>query len=763
MLKIKNIRKGYQVADYSQEVLKGVTLNFRKNELVAILGQSGSGKTTLLNIIGGLDYYDSGDLIISGKSTKRFKSMDWDVYRNKKIGFIFQDYNLISHISVIKNIEMGMILKGIRRRERKRRALDALDRVGLVEHANKKPNQLSGGQKQRIAIARALVNSPDIILADEPTGALDDSTGVQIIELIKEISKDTLVIMVTHNNKLAEDYASRIIQLKDGVVINDSDIYDGSEEINAKYKREKVSMNYFQALLLSFNNIKTKLGRVISISFAASVGITGISLILALSNGFQSEIDMYEQDSLSQLPIVINTAAAIRDDEGQAITKEYQDNRFVVIQNDESEKVKHRNKLTSEYVEYIMAMDSSYISALSFQYGFELNVINEDNGKHKLVDFSSANYWQPFPFHIDQKENTLIEESYDVLAGSVNNDEVGLILVVDKYGQISKSTLRMLGINSEDKLTLEYDEILNKELKIVFNDEYYIQENDYFRINQDVEAMYKDEKSQTVKVQAILRGKQEKEDLTSATGIYYTRAVSDLIIERNKTSQIVNVQNEKKYNVLTGELYEDATDGKGRKEMMLAALGSQSVPSVIQLYPSNYEAKDLLLDYLKEYNTDKADTDKIEYVDTGASIVELTRGIMSAITAVLVAFSGISLVVSCIMITIITYISVLERTKEIGILRALGARKKDISRVFNAETIIIGFIAGVMGVTSSFLLANVINGFIANVSNIENIASFDEQQVLILVGLSVLLTMLSGFFPALSAAAKNPVEALRSE
>ncbi len=769
MLEIKNISKSYKTGEFVQKALNKFSLKFRKTEFVSILGASGSGKTTLLNIIGGLDHYDEGDLIISNKSTKKFKEKDWNAYRNNCIGFIFQNYNLISHITVLENIEMGMTLSGVKSKEKKEKAEKALKRVGLYEHRHKKPNQLSGGQMQRIAIARALANDPDIILADEPTGALDSKTSKQIMDLMKEIAKDKLVIMVTHNRELAEEYSTRVVELKDGKLIKDSNPITKKENDNDNLTIRKTSMNFITALKLSFNNIKTKKGRTALTAFASSIGIIGIALILSLSNGFNIEIDKFEKDSLSEAPIIISEQAMAMDEESiqkmnkeTAKLKKYTDKEKVYVAKDVTETMMHTNKITEDYINYLKNIDKKDISGISYQKGTGFNIINynENNGYNLITTTNMGGQgWTLLPSKTDDTKNGVLENNYDIIAGEINYDEPGLILQIDSKNQIYETTLKQLGLDGKK---VKFQDILDKELKVVLNDDYYKQVGDYFVPNTDYEELYKNENSITIKVQAIIRGKKDKEMITSGSGIAYTNALTKLVIEKNKNSDIVQVQQEKDYNVLTHQPFdEESLDNT--KDLTLSYLGAESIPVAIYIYPKNFDAKDNVTSYLDEYNKGKNSTDEIKYTDMAGMISSLSGNIMDAITIVLIAFSSISLIVSSIMIGIITYISVLERTKEIGILRALGARRKDIKRVFNAETFIIGMFSGILGILIARILIIPTNIIIEKLSELENVAKLNPIHAILLIGISVLLTIIGGLIPASIASKKDPVEALRTE
>ena len=764
MLKLKNIKKDYKTGDFVQHALKGVDLTFRENEFVAVLGPSGSGKTTLLNIIGGLDRYDSGDLIIDGKSTKKFKDKDWDAYRNHAIGFVFQSYNLIGHISVLENVEMGMTLSGVSSAERRKKALSLLEKVGLKEHAHKRPNQLSGGQMQRVAIARALANDPKIILADEPTGALDSKTSTQIMDLIKEISKDKLVIMVTHNAELAESYATRIVKMKDGELLSDSKPYD-SDESKGNLNIKKTAMSFWTALKLSFGNIRTKKGRTILTAFASSIGIIGIALILSLSNGFNIEVENFEQDSLSQSPIIITNQTVQMDEDtlnelrGDNSTVEYPNDKEVYAQNNIADTIIHSNKITSDYIDYLDKMNKDDISGISYVKGTSINIVSKNGDDYSFVQpssssmMSSTSSFEQLPS--SNGDDGIIENNYDVLAGEVNEDEVGLVLFVNSRNQISSDILKQLGFDEH----ASFDDIINKELKVILNDDYYIKVGNNFMVQADLEKLYDSEDSITVKITAILRAKEDKELIATNTGLYYTEALGKKVISSNDNSEIVKVQREADYNVLTRQSFDDTMT----KDMILGYLGADVVPTAIYIYPKDFETKDEVTSYLDKYNEGKAEEDVIQYTDMAEMISTLSGNIMDAITIVLIAFSSISLVVSSIMIGIITYISVLERTKEIGILRAIGARKKDITRVFNAETFIIGIFSGVFGIAIAYLLTIPTNMIIENLSGLANVAKLNPVHALILIIISMALTIIGGAIPANMASRKDPVEALRTE
>ena len=769
MLKLKNVKKSYKTGSFLQHALKGINLEFRNNEFVAVLGPSGSGKTTLLNVVGGLDNYDSGDLIINGKSTKHFKDSEWDAYRNNSVGFIFQSYNLIPHITILENVEMGMTLSGINAKKRKKKALELLNKVGLKEHAHKKPNQLSGGQMQRVAIARALANNPDIILADEPTGALDTKTSKQIMSLIKEIAEEKLVIMVTHNPDLANEYANRIVEMQDGEIIKDSNPLKKEEKEN-DFVLKKTSMNFLTALKLSFNNIKTKKGRTALTAFASSIGIIGIALILSLSNGFKIEVDNFEQNSLAQSPIVISKASVQMDEQtlnklqGTKEREQFPKVKKVYAQDDAMDIMMHTNVFTDEYIKYLEKIDKTKISGISYQKGTNLNIIRKDKDKYNKLEmpssdlYTSTQLWTLLPTNPNEDEDGVVEINYDVLAGSLDEDKPGLILQVDNQNQISSSILKTLGFDGK---TVSFEDLLKAEYKVIVNDDYYKKLGSNFIPSDDYETMYNSDNSITVKINAIIRGKTGKEMVTNTSGLGHNQALIDKLININKDSEIVKAQEDADYNILTHQQFE--SEGMNTKDIMMGYLGAESLPVAIYIYPKDFDTKDYITDYLDKYNDKKDEEDIIEYTDTAEMISSLTGGIMDAITVVLIAFSSISLVVSSIMIGIITYISVLERIKEIGILRALGARKKDIKRVFNAETFIIGIFSGLLGIVIAYILTFPTNIIIENLSGLANVAKLNPMHALILIVISMTLTIIGGAIPATIASKKDPVDALRTE
>ena len=773
MLEIKHIKKSYKTGDFVQKALNDVSIQFRQNEFVAILGPSGSGKTTLLNVLGGLDHYDSGDLIINGKSTKNFKAADWDAYRNNSVGFIFQSYNLIGHISIQDNVEMALTLSNVKKKERRKRAREALKSVGLLEHAHKRPNQLSGGQMQRVAIARSLVNNPDIILADEPTGALDSNTSKQIMDLIQKIASDKLVIMVTHNQDLAYQYATRVIEVKDGKVVSDSNPLTKEEQEEEQYKLKKTKMSFMEALYLSFNNIMTKKGRTLITAFASSIGIIGIALILSLSNGFDLQIDKFERGILSAMPIMISKQSMDLDEEsliqltGEEQEK-YPDKQTVIPKNNALESLVHQNKINDNYIDYIENIPSDLVYGVSYTKMTALNVLTEHDGKVSVADTQDISF-SALPKSLDENTpNAAMEAYYDILAGTLPQKKEDIVLIVDASNRVNTEILQLLGFDTMDEIP--FDEIIGKTIKVALNDDFYVKMGDYFVRNPDLQSVY--DNSITLTVSGILRMKEDFPSYVSSASLCYTNELLDEVTAANNESEIVKAQQASDVNVLTGMPFSDSTGNPSSsssagmtmtKDTVLGYLGADQTPYMIYLFPKDFESKDELLEYLDAYNDDKEDDDKVIYMDQAELISSMSSSIMSAVTIVLIAFSSISLIVSSIMIGIITYISVLERTKEIGILRALGARKKDISRVFNAETFIIGITSGLIGIGIALILTIPTNQIIYNLTELENVAILNPLHALILILVSMTLTMIGGFIPARIAAKKDPVEALRTE
>ena len=779
MLELKNIKKSYKTGEFVQHALKGVSLTFDRNEFVCILGASGSGKTTLLNIIGGLDRYDSGDLIINNMSTKKFNDNLWDAYRNNCVGFIFQSYNLIGHLSVLENVEMSLTLSGVK--NKKEKALSALDRVGLKDHAYKKPNQLSGGQMQRVAIARAIVNDPEVILADEPTGALDTKTSKQIMELIKEISKEKLVIMVTHNPDLAKKYATRIIEVKDGEVISDSLPKEKYKDKN-NIEKKKTKMSFLTALKLSFNNIRTKKGRTFLTAFASSIGIIGISIILSLSNGFDKQVEIYQKNTLSNFPITISKSTMSMDEKqmeemmGSMMPGkgDYPKDKVIYSFDINSYDMLHTNNITKEYIEYIEKLDDSLISGISFTRATNLNLLVKNGEDVKSVSTNELNMGV-IPKELDKED--FMMEAFDLLDGEYPKDITDIVLVVDSKNRVDTKILKALGLRDKDKI--DFKEVLGKEIKLVFNNQYYTKYMNMFIPNSNLDDVYYNKENLTLKVVGIVRNKEDNylgqiatsmnslgniTDTSSMMSsnnigsILYKNDLVEKVISVNSNSDIVLSQSKSDNSVFTGEKLDSDS-----KDNMLLYLGSKDEPFMINIYPKDFESKDKIIEYLDKYNIDKNDENKIVYNDLASTFISFGSKIMDAITVVLIAFSAVSLVVSSIMIGIITYISVLERTKEIGVLRSLGARKKDVSRVFNAETFIVGVLSGLIGVLIARLLIIPVNIILKDLTGLSNVAILDPLHALLLIVISTTLTLIGGAIPANMASKKDPVIALRTE
>ncbi len=761
MLELKGIKKAYQVGDFKQVALNEISVSFRKSEFVAIVGESGSGKTTTLNIIGGLDRYDSGDIIIKGKSTKDFKDPDWDAYRNNSIGFVFQNYNLISHISVLDNVEMGMTLSGLPTKQRRQRAKEVLDRVGLKDHMHKRPNQLSGGQMQRVAIARALSNNPEIIMADEPTGALDSHTSIQIMDLIKEIAKDKLVILVTHNIKIAEDYANRIITMSDGNIISDTNPYEIDESIESiPYVLKKTSMSFKQAMILSFNNLKTKLGRAIITAFAGSIGIIGVGLVLSLSNGLNQEISSLETGTLSDYPLMISESPMYLQRGPRQFMNENDDGTFpsgseLLIVDSSQNSYLHYNKLNDDYIEFLKGINPNLYSEITYGRSVAMNLFTQGTGGTTTKVQTNNVGWTELP-----SNTQFILDNYDILDGRYPSSKEELLLVIDEYNSIDISFLAALGITTENT-TLNFQDFLGIQFKLISNDDFY----QYSSISSlylpitDYASLYNLESALTLEITGIARVKKDANGTILSSGIKYVTDLTEFVLLSASNSEVALSQMNSDTNVLTGLPLTETS-----RKALLRTLGAISTPTSVRIYPTDFTAKSRIKEYLDTYNDELDESIHIYYLDLAQTITDTVGTLIDTITYVLVAFSAISLIVSSIMIGIITYISVLERTKEIGILRALGARKKDISRVFNAETILIGLTAGIMGVLIAWILTFPINAIIAKlVQEMDSIARFSSTAMLSLILISVTLTLISGLIPSRIAAKKDPVEALRTE
>ena len=837
MLELNGIRKTYVTGTTSVEALKGIDLKFRDSEFVSILGQSGCGKTTLLNIIGGLDKYTSGDLKINGRSTKDFKDRDWDAYRNNSIGFVFQSYNLIPHQTVLSNVELALTLSGVSKAERRQRATEALEKVGLKEQIHKKPNQMSGGQMQRVAIARALVNDPDILLADEPTGALDTQTSIQIMDLLKEISKDRLIIMVTHNPELATQYSTRIIRLLDGTITDDSNPYNGEDDNIAtktdedsltdkksgKTKKKKTSMSFFTALSLSLNNLMTKKTRTILTAFAGSIGIIGIALILSISNGIQNYIDRVQRDTLSSYPIQlqkesVDVSSMIENMMGNKHKnvdhdkdKIYSNNIMTDMVNSMVAEVNSNNlKAFKSYLENHKCDVDGYISDIQYSYDVPLYIYSTDtsDGVTQLnpssvmenmygmsvsgdgmmsAGMQNTSVWSRL---FDNRQ--MLDEQYDLIAGSWADNYNEVMLVVDENNEIDDYTLYSLGFKDPaevkkifknvmagnsyetEETQYTYDEVLDKKFKLVLPTDLY-RYNDTLRIWED--ASHDDEymttvvnNAEEVKISGIIRKNPDAASVSVSSGVAYTKDLMPHIIDKVNETQIVKQQlADPEKDVFTGMSFDNDKTSISTLENNKSLLGiaSEDNPSEIDIYAKDFDSKEKLQDFIKNYNdevtADGRDEDTISYTDYVGILMSSVSTIITAISSVLIAFVAISLIVSSIMIGIITYISVLERTKEIGVLRSIGASKKDVSRVFNAETLIEGFVSGAMGIIITLILCIPANAVIKNVTDISNVAQLPVAGAVILVIISMLLTTIAGLIPAKMAAKKDPVVALRTE
>ncbi len=825
MLQIKEVRKTYVTGDLTQVALDNVSLNLRDNEFVAILGPSGSGKTTLLNVIGGLDRYESGDLIINGISTKKYKDRDWDSYRNHTIGFVFQSYNLIPHQTVLANVELALTISGISGEERRKRATEALEKVGLGQQLHKKPNQMSGGQMQRVALARALVNDPDILLADEPTGALDTDTSIQVMDLLKEVAKDRLVVMVTHNPELAEQYATRIVRLRDGKITDDSDPYEINEDELAPPENKNMgrsSMSFITALGLSFNNLKTKKGRTLMTSFAGSIGIIGIALILSLSNGVKNYIDHLQRDTMNSYPITIesqsmdlgnlfkigqetvNTNLSSADHETDAIYANVSDMKatteslsFGVTHNNLSAFKDYLDDPKSEIQKYIGQNGVVYNYDTHFDVytrGEDGSLLNTDGGSlSKGISFTAgASFGEMLTGKDGEMIGNAVTENYDLLCGAWPKSYDEIVLVLDAKSEIPSAALASAGIlprseyaeilqtvhsgNTADisKLRWNYEDVLNKEYFLIPTAEKYIQGEDglFAEVTDDDEIMEElMAGAQKLKVVGVIRQAEDAvyTGLTDTFG--YTRALTDYVIERSNNAPVVLAQKaDKKIDVLTGEKFGSGIfntfDSASSYDENMTEFGyvEPGTPSSISIYTDSFDDKEAVTKCIEKYNDSAKSLDRIHYTDYVQMITSSVSVIVGIISGILIAFVAVSLVVSSIMIGIITYISVLERTKEIGILRAIGASKRNVAQVFKAETFIIGFFSGVIGIVITLLILIPVNGLVHALSKSTDLnAMLPLGSGLILLALSTGLTVLGGIIPAKSASKKDPVTALRSE
>lgn len=773
VLELKNIVKKYNTGGSEVAVLKSVNIHFRENEFVSILGASGSGKTTLLNIIGGLDKYTSGDMALMGRSTKEFKDRDWDSYRNGTIGFVFQSYNLISHLSVIENVKLALSISGQSNAENDEKAKKVLEDVGLAEHLYKKPNQLSGGQMQRVAIARALVTDPKIILADEPTGALDSKTSVQIMELIKEISKTKLVIMVTHNPELAKEYSDRIVRVKDGEIQEDTNPYVAKEVTDDGFALKKTAMVFSSAIKSSFKNLLTKKFRTLMTVVASSIGIISIGLVLAISSGMDKYIQTMQNENLSSMPIMIsanqvNFGLSVDDDNSE---KDSNGSELVP----KSRRDVHRNLYSVDslgngetFINYIQNNAKNYYSAIDFAEGYKLQALTKNTKGEVVAVKQEQTSFNDSIFGVLPEDKNLIMNQYEVVKSSKDNFEYPsnneVVLFTAKNNEIDKATIKALGFDENAKV--KYEDVIGKEFSVVENNNYYRKIADRF-VPRDVDAKMYDSGTK-VKVVAILKAKDSFTRPQMTIG--YTRALQKAMIEKEAKSDIVVAQQkDKTRNIITNQKMDSDT-----AEQVLATLGAKTAPSAINIYPNSFNDRDKIAEVINDFNKkvadkygpDSADYHKysITYADLAKQMTMIMSQMINTISLILSAFAGISLIVSSIMIGILTYVSVVERTKEIGILRAIGARKKDITRIFIAEAGLIGFISGAVGVGVTMLLSVPISGSIAKALKVEAFtASLNAQSSIGLILLSLILTLIASIIPSRIAAKKDPVEALRTE
>ena len=759
MLKLENITKIYEGKNFKQIALNDVTLAFRNNEFVSILGPSGSGKTTLLNIIGGLDKYTYGNLIIDGVSTKKYKERDWNNYRSKKVGFIFQSYNLINHQTVLSNVLLSLNIAGKPKKESIKLAKKVLKDVGLENYIKKKPKELSGGQMQRVAIARALVTNPDIILCDEPTGALDSQTSIQIMELLKKISKEKLVIMVTHNVTLANKYSDRVIALNDGVITYDTSPYEVENYSLKKIKNKRKTMNKFTSLSLSFNNLLTKKSRTLLTSFAGSIGIIGIALVLSLSKGTQKYINKIEKNTFSKYPISIMESYI---DYQNMFDKEKESckNGSICSINDLTNNVVNDNKINSiSKFSNILKQNyeniNNYTLDINYNYNIDLNIYKDN----KIIENSSLYFKEFF------NNNSPLLKEYTLIYGKLPEKYNEIVIVTDENGKLPLSLMKSLFINEDIDLSktinISYEKIIDSKFKLVSETSYYIYENDtwqYIKNNQDKINDILD-KSINLKITGIL--KLNKDAIISESGFigYSKKLINYLNDEVNSSNIKKSILENKDINPLTNNLY----DENMTYEMLLDSISiNDKNPIKIDIYPKDYKSKEKIESIIKKYNEENSN-DKVYYTDYLKVFLNSITSLIKMITYVLTVFIGVSLIVSSIMISIITYISVLERTKEIGILRSLGASKKDIKNIFKAETIIIGTISGFIGVGVTLLLNKVIDKVIYNLMGISHITYLPWNYIFYLILISIVLCLISGLVPAKIASKKDPVISLRSE
>ncbi len=808
MLQLKNIVKDYTVtSELTVHALKDVSLNFRKSEFVSVLGPSGCGKTTLLNIIGGLDRYTSGDLVVDGKSTTGFKDADWDNYRNRSVGFVFQSYNLIAHMSVLDNVALSLTFAGVSKAERISRAKEALSRVGLADQIHKRPNQLSGGQMQRVAIARAIVGDPSIILADEPTGALDTETGVQVMDLLKEISNDRLVILVTHNGELAERYSTRIVRLLDGNLVDDTCPYtdeelardceqtaeqtEAEEEQKSHPKSSKSNgwkrfwFSLGTAFAISFRNLRTKKGRTFLTSFAGSIGIFGIALVLAISGGMGDYVDYMQTEAVGDSSVTIGETAysvsrilSIMGDMEGVNEEPYPDRQEVVPY--ERESFHSSTTISEDFIAYLQKMDKSLYNAMNFGYNINMHVLK---GNVYLPS------WSLYASQMVE-EDELIEDNYDVLYKADTSetgypkDKTEVSLVVNKFNRISPSTLKALNIpyTNEDGSykAVPFEDIIQQgQYTLVRNNGWYNKVSDSpARFSEIKSSQYGEIDSENkidIKIISILRPKNDDSTQWLTSGVAYLPELANFLIEDASNSEVGKAQlNAKTYNVLTGAEFKVKVPSPDKPENeqkqiesqyvdALKAIGAFKTPTSIKIYPKSIDSKQLITEYIENWNNTHDENEQVLYLDLTGLALSLMATFIDVVSWVLIAFSAVALIVSTVMIAVITYTSVVERTKEIGVLRSIGARKRDVQQLFNAETAVIGTFAGILGVVFALIVGLLVNVVLGYAFGVTNIAEFTPAIIVGMFALSVFLTVFAGLIPARIAAKRDPVKCLRTE
>ena len=789
MLQLKNIYKSYITGGSRQIALDGINLKFRESEFVTILGASGSGKTTLLNIIGGLEHFDKGDIIINGKSTKEFTDSNWDSYRNTTVGFIFKNYNLIPHLSILENVKMAVSLSDLSKQEIQEKSIEALNKVGIKDYMKKTSEYLSKDEMQRVAIARALVNDPKIILADEPTGNLDSRCSMEIMDLIKDVFKDKLVIMVTQNPHISQKYANRIITVRDGEVIEDTNSL--KDELHQKpIKLNKTKLKISTGIRLAIRDISNKKLRTFFYILISSIGIMGIALIVALIEGFNEKINNYENDSLANYPIVIDkvynnsyiykTDSDKQDTENIDDLKSHKDENVIYPYDSDEDDSKHKNQITQKYIQYIKNMDKSLFSAISYESQVNMNILKKDeDGKISILDTSSINL-SSYPK--DYGDGTYLEQNYDLLYGYYPTNQNEVVLVVDEYNRLDTEILNALGVNYNNNKKIEFDELIGKEYKIILNNEFYKKNNNYFYIDsseENLDELYNSKKAITISITGILRAKKSNNLYDLPQGISYSNELCNYYIENCIKSDIVKVQENSDYNVITGQKFKNSNVNEGvvtkisgvnilnninqsvTKNQMLSSLGASFLPSSITIYPKDFEGKSDIIEYLDNYNKDKPKDEKVLYKDTSTPINKLSTSIMRAITIVLIVFGSLVFLISLITIFVLTYASTLERKREVSILRVLGSKKRDIIRLFNIENIIIGLLSGVFGVFMAYVFIMPMNFILERIIDLPNIAVLKIENTLILIVISILITLIGGFIPAKIASRKDPVEFLK--